>query len=298
MNNQSIKPLRVEKTVNYIDTHVHFWQLSQKINKWVENQGSNPKLKKDFLPQSLLQHSQGLSGVVHIEAHDSAVETEIEINWLQKLSKTVPQLPIRHIACVDITLEPEAFEKIMVKLKSYPQVVGIRHILSFDQDENYSLQDKDLSQHPFITKNLKILQSYDYIFDAQAYPTQLLNLLPAIAESQVKTVIEHLAIPIFSTQDKKMKWQHSIKTFVQLNHVYIKLSGLEMFDKIMDSQEIIEFALKEFTTKKAVFGSNYPVCFTDKPTAWLEVVKQLDLDDAQAILFDNAWQLYGFNNVE
>ena len=276
-----------------VDTHAHFWQLNQNINRWVLKQPNRP-LKQDFLPQNLQQKmANQLLGVVHIEAHDSKVETEKEIQWLQCLQEKTPKLKIKHIAYVDITQSSDQFSKKIANLKNYPQVVGIRHILAFENGVDYCPQSEDISEHPNLVGNLMILADNNFIFDCQAYPRQLLQLLPVFKQSKVMTAIEHLGLPIWENKMQKNIWQQSMLELSRLENVFLKLSGLAMLDQLDYAKDIIEYVLKCFKCSRLMYGSNNPVCLTENPMQWVGILEDIIGMD-QDIFYQNGVKFYQF----
>ncbi|WP_440615468.1 amidohydrolase family protein [Cysteiniphilum sp. 6C5] len=276
-----------------IDTHVHFWDLNQNINSWVLNQ-PNKALKQDFLPQSLQQKMQdGLYGVVHIEAHDSRIDTEVEIKWLMAVAQKCPEIQIKHIAYVDMTLAKAQFTAKLDKLKQYPQVVGIRHILAYEQGVDYCPESQDLSTHPNVLANLQILADYDFIFECQAYPRQLLNLATHLKASRVKTVIEHCGLPLWDSHEQRKLWQQSMRVLSDIENVSLKLSGLQMLGQLAHSKAIVDYAIDCFGYQRLMYASNNPVCFGDNPLEWFETLNQLCAGKGK-VFYDNALELYQF----
>ncbi|WP_119329309.1 amidohydrolase family protein [Cysteiniphilum halobium] len=276
-----------------IDTHVHFWDLNQNINSWVLKQ-SNEGLKQNFLPQSLQQKMcYKLYGAVHIEAHDSCIDTEVEIKWLMKVAQKCPELQIKHIAYVDMTLARKQFIAKLDKLKQYPQVVGIRHILAYEKAVDYSPELQDLSMHPNLLTNLQILADYGFIFDCQAYPQQLLNLAPYLKASQIKTAIEHCGLPLWDHNDQRMLWQQSMQVLSEIESVSLKLSGLQMLGQTENNKAIVEYAIDCFGYQRVMYASNNPVCFRDDPLEWFETLYQL-CGGKKDIFYDNAFTFYQF----
>lgn len=276
-----------------IDTHVHFWDLNQNINSWVLNQ-SNEALKQDFLPQTLQQKMQDkLYGVVHIEAHDSRIDTEVEIKWLMAVAQKCPEIQIKHIAYVDMTLPKVQFIAKLDKLKQYPQVVGIRHILAYEQGVDYCPESQDLSTHPNVLANLQILADYDLIFDCQAYPRQLLNLAPHLKASRVKTAIEHSGLPLWDNGEQRKLWQQSMRILSEIGHVSLKLSGLQMLGQLAHNKAIINYAIDCCGYQKLMYASNNPVCFGDSPLEWFKILEQVCGGNGK-VFYDNALRFYRF----
>ncbi len=278
----------------YIDTHVHFWDLQQQINSWVA-QSKDQELHQNFLPESfIIKSPQNLKGLVHIEAHDSTIPTEIEQAWLQEIMSPFPDLDFKSIAYADLTQDPRTFEKIIYGLQKYPSFIGIRHILSYRPNSTYSPCQKELSQHPNIIKNLHLLKQQDLIFECQCYAEQLLNLLPAIQSSQVTCVIEHVLLPNHRNDADKILWLKALEKAGKLKNTYIKLSGLDLFNKKLNTEKIIKTCLLFFGASHCLYGSNHPVSHLNQPGNWFQKLNQLDLSliEKQQIFYSTAKQVY------
>lgn len=279
-----------------IDTHLHFWDLDSKINNWVLNQTDSLDLKRNFLPEDLFRDSS-IIGVVHVEAHDSAVPTIQEIQWLDTLMKKYQSIKYAHIACVDITLPTSEFAKIILEIKEYTCVKGIRHILAHHPKYEYSPCDKDLSEHKNIQANLDYLQQHNLIFDCQMYPYQLHKFLPLIIKSGVNCVIDHFALPAWDNMEDHELWQQLIIKLGKVNHIYLKLSGLDMFKLEAEFGTVIDFCLQHIPDSRLMYGSNYPVSYTNEPNYWFNYLDTLieNNDLKEKIFLNNALGLF-FNN--
>jgi len=279
-----------------IDTHLHFWDLNNKINNWVINQTDSSDLKRNFLPEDLFKDSS-IIGVVHVEAHDSAVPTIKEIQWLDTIMQKHQSIKYAHIACVDITLPPSEFAKIIQEIKKYTSVKGIRYILAHSPKYEYSPCGEDMSGHNNIQVNLNYLQQNNLIFDCQMYPYQLHKFLPLIIKSGVTCVIDHFALPAWDNKEDHEIWQQLIIKLGKVNHVYMKLSGLDMFKPEAKFGEVLDFCLQYIPDTKLMYGSNYPVSYTNEPNYWCNYLNTFFKNDnlKEKIFLNNALALF-FNN--
>jgi len=279
--------------LNKIDTHLHFWDLNKKINNWVINQTDSLDLKKNFLPDSLLTDSS-IVGVVHVEAHDSEVPTIQEIQWLDSIMEKHQNIKYAHIAYVDITLPLSEFARIIHEIKQYSCVKGIRHILTHNPKYPYSPCDEDLSEHKNIQANLDYLQQNNLIFDCQMYPYQLHKFLPFIIKSGVTCVIDHFALPAWDNKEDHELWQQLIIKLGKINHVYMKLSGLDMFKLESEFEEVVNFCLQNIPDNRLMYGSNYPVSYTNEPNYWCNYLNTTIKNNAtkEKIFLNNALALF------
>ena len=285
--------------MHVIDTHVHFWDLANNINTWI-SRSNEPSLLTSYLPDTLIKKFKGLlGGVVHIEAHDFAIPTVFEINWLSTIMKTITNLKYSHIAFADITLPKSEFAKIIDNLKCCQNVSGIRHILSHAPKFDYSPCDDDLSHNANIPQNLNYLASTQLIFNCQMYPYQIDNIIPAIKNSRVICIIDHLALPAWATDgDKDHKnWQNTITELGKLKNVFIKMSGIDMFRQAHEFKNILDFCFKAIPSTNLIYGSNYPVSFNHSYNYWYDYLNTFNLSNntKEQIFFKNANSIFFTN---
>jgi L-fuconolactonase len=281
--------------MNIIDSHLHFWDLSQNMHSWVKAKGTSKTLQKNFLPETFLaQAPSGLKGFVHIEAQDYNMPAEVEQFWLKQIMAPFPDVLFRSIGFVDITLPAEIFEQKILSLNEYKAFIGVRHILSYHPTHPYSPEIIDLSTHKNIPKNLTLLAKYNLVFECQCYPAQLLNLLPAIVDSNVTCVLEHLLIPIWNNKKEYRFWMDTLIKASQFDNIYIKLSGLSMFDKNLDMERTVRPCLDFFMPNHCLYGSNHPVCYPDWPDIFYRRFDLLTLSEQerQDIFYNTAKKLY------
>lgn len=279
-----------------IDTHLHFWDLTKNINTWIPKEVDSPFLNKNYLPEDVTNScSEQLVGVIHIEAHDSAIHTLVEIKWLDQVMQN-QSLKFKHIAFVDITLESPQFCSLIDQIREFKQVIGIRHILSHNPKFSYSPCDKDLSHNPNIQANLNYLAQNNLIFDCQMYPYQINNILPAIISSNVTCIIDHLALPAWrdSNDQNHQLWQNLIVKLAQLDNVHIKVSGLDMFQPRKNFDKTIMYCFDNFPIDRLMYGSNYPVSFNDDYNYWFNYLNGLELSQIEKdqLFFKNAANLF------
>lgn len=279
-----------------IDTHLHFWELENHINSWVMRQ-ANKNLQKNYLPENVINNSNNeLVGVVHVEAHDSAIPTIKELKWLaEKMQKS--SLQYKHIAFADLTLPHSEFANIITQIKLFVNVVGIRHILSYTTKFSYNPNDIDASNNDNIEGNLAYLAKNNLIFDCQVYAHQMKNILPAIKNSNVTTVIDHMLLPAWNEYKDCKLWQEMITQVSSLENVHLKLSGLDMFQHENNYDLVLKHCLEEFPNNRLIYGSNYPVSFNHDYNAWYNYLVTLELSNLEKenIFYKNAMKLFKFN---
>ena len=127
-----------EGAMKFIDPHVHFFDRAKGEYQWLR--ADHPPwwpdkaiINRDFSPEDILNHlpkHMTCLGFVHIEAGFDNAQPWREIAWLE--SKITQ--PFKSIACIDLTIAPNEFEKQLSTLMTFQSVVGVRHILDAAYD--------------------------------------------------------------------------------------------------------------------------------------------------------------------
>jgi predicted TIM-barrel fold metal-dependent hydrolase len=278
-----------------IDSHVHFWDLKNKINSWVLKQ-CRVELQTDYLPSSMVSgEKSNIYGFVHVEAHDSAISTLNEIKWLRAEMEKA-NLRYKHIAFADITQPFNEFKLTIDSIRINPNVVGIRHILAHHPKFKYNPCDLDLSNNKNIGNNILYLAESNLIFNCQLYPYQIRGILPAIENCKITTLLDHILLPIWNDiNDKEGKlWCDSISEISTMENVYLKLSGLDMFQDESKYTEVINECLNRFPYTRILYGTNFPVSFTHDYTFWYKVLDRIISTSGhkKAIFYENAFNLF------
>lgn len=266
-----------------IDAHIHFWDLSNQFNSWVYNE--KKQLQKNYTPNEL-----PIKNFVHIEAHDSRIDTSQEIDWLENSFKNIN---IRYIGFLNLYNELDEINTQVTRLQSNPKIVGYRHILSYHPKSPYSPLKDDQLPNDF-QKKLAILAQNNKIFECQMYPDQILKTLDIIDNASVKTAIEHCGLPYFGDLKDIKTWEKMIIEISKNSNIVLKLSGLDMFN-LNEKQKIncIEHMINFIPANRLCYGSNYPVCNTEHYLNWYHFLKnRIDPKDQDHIFSQTAFDTY------
>lgn len=282
-----------------IDSHLHLWDLKQKINSWVVK-SNDPRLMQNFTLNELMnfyakEHS--LAGFITIEAADGD-KTLDEVKWLNQLSKSLPSNILhKHIAYINTTQNPEQFNEELAKFKQFDFIAGFRDICSFSDNSSYSpcASDITLDEKKMLNLlvNLKTLENHGYIYDCQMYSDQLLRIYPLIIESKVKMVIDHCGLPLLTSDKEFIAWQSMLDKYAQSNVIF-KLSGLEMNDNWDNRSRIIKTIIGKISIDRLCYGSNFPLVKQDWLRELLNLLKNSGLNNQQIeqIFLKNSLHFY------
>ncbi|AXA34755.1 amidohydrolase family protein [Francisella adeliensis] len=267
-----------------VDSHIHFWDLQNGYNDWV----NNTDLPKVVTPDSL-----NTNAFVHIEAHSDIFEPLCEYSWLKS---KFPCENIKVVAFADFTLSLGEFEKSIEYLAQYEDIIGVRQIMSKTDKSNYSPFDKEIPRD--LNKKLTILKDNNLVFEAQMYPEQFLPLLDSINNSGVKIAIEHFGLPLYAENGSVKEWQTFIKNISQNKNWYLKLSGFDLNNDICDVDRALDFIFDYINQKQLCYGSNYPVSYTQDYKFWQNYLRKYINNEkvSQNIFCRVASDIYSIND--
>ncbi len=271
---------------NIVDSHQHFWQLSRGDYNWLTPELST--LYRDFMPVDLqpLLHENFVIQTVLVQAAPSLAETE----FLLRLSDEHDFIA-KVVGFVDLLTE-EAVNQIE-KLKQHAKFTGIRPML------------QDIPAVDWILKTnldlpLRALSRLNLTFDALILPEHI-TTIARLADKfpDLKIVVDHGAKPKINNQQWQ-PWAKDIFDLGQRENVYCKLSGLVTEGNAdSDFHAYFDHLLQAFTTKKIMWGSDWPVLnLANNYQGWLSMAKQfcLQLSESEQICIfkTNCQNFYNF----
>ncbi|MBI1281025.1 MAG: amidohydrolase family protein [Anaerolineaceae bacterium] len=272
-----------------IDTHQHFWNLSEVAYPWLipaygpiyatfEPKQLEPMVKaagidKTVLVQSANSYEDTASMLVHADYND----------WIGAV-----------IGWVDL-LNPDATNERLEQYKKHPKFRGMRHLIHEEKNPDWVIQE-------VVIESLKVLASHDMIFEVVAVFPNHLKHVPTLSAKvpNLKMAIDHLAKP--PIKDKVMSpWSDQMKAAAENPNVYAKVSGLNTAAAAdwsdSDLKPYIDFAVEAFSPNRLMFGSDWPVCILagDYNQVWTETNKAIagySQADKDALLGGTAAQFY------
>lgn len=234
-----------------IDAHQHFWKYSEADYPWISE--DLQVIKRDFLPEDLepVLKENGIEACISIQARQSLLET----NWLLDLAD-------EHIFIGGVVgwvdLRAKDIDAQLQQLVDNPKLVGMRHVLQDEPDNNFMLQ-KDF------TKGIKALGKYNMTYDLLILPEQLPAALQLVKMFPNQTfVIDHMAKPNIASGQAEF-WLKHIHQFKSLKNVYCKVSGMvtEANWKLWTNDDFklyLDTVVEIFGTERLMYGSDWPVC--------------------------------------
>jgi L-fuconolactonase len=220
-----------------IDAHQHFWQYSSQEYAWIDD--SMSALRRDFLPADLrpeLEQS-GFDGTIAVQARQTLAETK----WLLELA-AASSFVVGVVGWVD--LQSPGVVSQLAELAGNPKLVGIRHVVQSEPDDQFLLR-------PRLLRGISVLEKFGLGYDILIYPQHLPVAIEFVQRfPRQRFVLDHLAKPL-------------IKSGVP--NVYCKLSGLVTEADWNDwkpehIKPYLDVALESFGSERLMIGSDWPVC--------------------------------------
>lgn len=271
-----------------IDGHQHFWSYNSNDFGWISN--DMEILQKDYLPDQLKTElsSIGFDGSVAVQARQSLAETQ----WLLNLADQHSFIK-GVIGWVDLC-SPDVEEQ-LIQFSGNPKLVGIRHVIHDEQDENFMLRKSFL-------RGIAYLKKFGLTYDILVFPRHLSNTIQLVSQFPEQIfILDHIAKP--SIKDKKISpWKEHIEKLARFRNVYCKLSGMvtEADVKNWKQEELIPYlniVFDAFGNNRLLIGSDWPVCrlagsYRQVMQVVLDYIRTFPDQDKKKILGENAIKTY------
>jgi L-fuconolactonase len=271
-----------------IDSHQHFWSYNSNEYGWISD--DMEILQKDYLPDQLKTElsSTGFDGSVAVQARQSLAETR----WLLNLAEQNSFIK-GVIGWVDLCSHD--VEEQLIQFSGNPKLVGIRHVIHDEPDDDFMLKKSFL-------RGIAYLKKFGLTYDILVFPRHLSNTIQFVSQFPEQVfILDHLAKP--SIKDKKIShWKEDIEKLARFRNVYCKLSGMvtEANVKNWKQEELIPYlniVFDTFGTNRLMIGSDWPVCvlagsYKQIMQVVLDYVLTFPDRDKKKILGENAIKAY------
>lgn len=275
-----------------IDAHQHFWIYNSAEYGWIDE--SMKVLKRDYLPDDLLPElkKSGFGGSVVVQARQTPEETR----WLLNLAGKFEFIK-GVVGWVDLCSESRLKKDLDEFCKS-GKLVGVRHVVHDEPDDNFMLRDDFL-------KGISIIKDYNLTYDLLLFPKHL-----PVAENVVsmfpdqKFVIDHISKP-FIKDHIVNPWKEDIIKLARHNKVWCKLSGMVTEADISnwkpeDFDPYLDIVFEAFGPERLMIGSDWPVCrLAGEYRDVIDVVKEylagMPSEAVENVLGKNCTTFYGLD---
>ncbi len=271
-----------------IDSHQHFWIYNPSEYGWISNEMEI--LQKNYLPDQLQTEllSIGFDGSIVVQARQSLEETKWIINLAEQNSfiKGV-------VGWVDLC--SSGVEEQLVQFSGHPKLVGVRHVIHDEPDDNFILREDFLY-------GISHLKKFGLTYDILIFPRHLPNTIQFVSQFPEQLfVLDHIAKPLI--KDKKISpWREGIEKLARFKNVYCKLSGMvtEANVKNWKQEDLIPYLdiiFAAFGPDRLMIGSDWPVCrvaglYKQVMEVVLDYIKSYPDEDKNKILGENSLNAY------
>lgn len=277
-----------------IDAHQHFWRYDPGEYDWID--GSMSDLARDFLPGDLKQEMDAavFHACVAVQARQSIEETQ----WLLRLADRHPFIA-GVVGWVD--LRSPAVERQLDALAPEAKLVGIRHIVQSEPDDNFLLD-------PEFCRGIALLERFGLAFDILIYPRHLPVAVKFVQRfERQRFVLDHLAKPSIKA-GAITRWARDLRPLADCQNVWAKLSGLvtEADWRHWSPAELtpyLDVAFDCFGPGRLIIGSDWPVCtlaanYTRTMSVVIDHLATRPAWEQDAVLGGNAQRLWNLPSID
>lgn len=249
-----------------IDSHQHFWRLSERAGYWPP--ADLAPIYRDFLPSDLEPRLErnGVRGTILVQTLPTEQDTEFMLGLAAQ-----HEFIVGVVGWVDIT-SPDAPASI-ARLAKNRKLKGLRPMLQDIVDDRWI-------ENPALAPAVEAMQKHKLVFDALVLPRHLPSLLRFANEHpRLPIVIDHAAKPLIADGVVE-PWLTDMKKLAALPQVRCKLSGLLTEAGSAPCAEAVkpyvDLMLDIFTPERILWGSDWPVVgLASDYDSWLTMSKSL-----------------------
>jgi L-fuconolactonase len=284
-----------------IDTHQHLWDLAKFKLPWLD--GAPEVLRHSYRTQEYLEATRGLDiQAVYMEVDVDPAQHELEVEHVTELARSREHPTIA--AVVGGRPASTEFARYIAKLKTRPEVKGVRQVLHTDSTPpGYCLQKE------FI-RGVQQLGENGLSFDLCMRPGELLEGVRLSRECpETRFIVDHcgnadpkaFAKNTTEPAHDPAAWRKAMDELAAAPNTICKISGIvarapEGWTS-EDLAPVVNHCLDSFGPDRVVFGSDWPVCLLGaRLRQWVdalyEIVANRPKEDQQKLWRANAVREY------
>jgi L-fuconolactonase len=272
-----------------IDSHHHLWAINDTDYVWMTE--SHGVIRRDFLAPELnaVLDESGVAGTVAVQARQMVAETE----FLLAFADANPR--VRGVVGWVPLLE-NGGEPWLEKFSSHPKLVGVRHVVHDEPDDDFILR-------PDFNDGIRNLTKYGLLYDILIFWKHLPQTIRFVdMHPDQPFVVDHIAKPRIAAGEFDTDWAAGIRELAKRENVACKISG--MITEVRDAEwsadslrPYFETVLEAFGPQRVMYGSDWPVCLLRGTYAgWVrtvgELAASLSADEQAALWGGNAERIY------
>jgi predicted TIM-barrel fold metal-dependent hydrolase len=157
-------------------------------------------------------------------------------------------------------------------------------------------------REPQWRENFALLRRHGMSFDLQLYPSQMEEAAAlARAHSDTLFAVNHAGMFVDRSSVAGYRaWRDGLRMLAGCGNVYVKISGLAMFDHQWTVESLRPYVLETidaFGAERAMFASNFPVdrlfgSYTDLWHAYAAIVEGASVAEKEALFSGNVERFY------
>ena len=276
------------KAIPAIDTHIHFWQLSNYhgFDNWFEGRDY---LKRDYLPQHLLPELNdiGARGAIIVGAAPDSHSHNLDWGQMCKEHEHVLALVGSY------SLTSKKLEQWLEEYKNERWFVGIRSqpLTHYSQWGNDTEADK----------GAKILARHNLAFDMLVDHSRIPGVRDfARKHASLPIILNHCGQPPFRNDDFS-EWEKNIRELATVDNVMMKYSSFFLHSYPHCNLNKFKYAasvlFESFGPKRLLWGSNWPPelvggSYKEAFEIMLSSTPKLSINEKEHLLYRNAIQVY------
>lgn len=284
--------------IPFVDTHFHLHDLKHPTLRWswLERDAVHPSLGdvdaikaqhywvQDFLAETRFSH---VTKAIHVQAALGSADPVEETQWLQAFAD---RFGVPHGIVAECHLAQPDAAAVLERHLQYRNVRGIRDLVAFDTlaDPNWIRGVKLLPQFHLVPC---VWATYEHL-------PKVSHLAAQVADHPV--CIEHCAFPMERSKQYFDAWRRATRELGKSPNVYMKISGLGMFDRAWTVESFRPWVLEcieAFGVARVMFGTNWPLdrlssSYPDLINAYDAIIAEFPLEDRKAMFAGNAERLF------
>ncbi len=284
-----------------IDSHHHFWDLSQNRHPWLTEDGKIPfrygdytTIRRNYLPEDFIADAQTfeLAGSVYIEAEWDASDPIGETAWLERI-RAEHGLP--SVSVAQAWLHRDNVETVLSQQAAFSFVRGVRHKPpeppGFMADTRWR-------------RGYALLDKYDLSFDLQTPWARLAEAYELACDfPDTQIILNHTGLPADRSDDGLAGWRQAMSQFARAPNVAVKISGIGSAGTpwtVTSNCRIVLDTIDLFGVERCMFASNFPVdrlvaSYATIFNGFLEIVSDFSRQERASLFHDNAVRYYRIN---
>jgi L-fuconolactonase len=274
-----------------IDAHHHLWKYNPEEYGWIDD--NMRQLQRDYLPSDLVAEllATGIDGAITVQVRQRLEET----TWLLALAETSSFL--RGVVGWAPIARPD-FETELNKLRTYPKLKGLRHIVQAEPDENFILGTE-------FNRGIRKLLPTGLVYDILIYERHLPQAIKFVDlhPNQI-FVVDHAAKPRI-VDGQLEPWRKNTRELARRENVYCKVSGMVTEADwgnwtAAQLEPYWDTVVAAFGPARLMFGSDWPVCLVATSySGWLKTVEgwacRLSSAEQERLFGGTAAEVYRLN---